>query len=115
MGLLTPKEAATELRSTVKQVWGLIHDGELGYVDVGRGTRRPRMMIDRRDLDAFIEKRKRRKVAVCLTQKVGKVGKRTERAGASASGSAASADGSKRIFQLSEMRKRLLGNTGKDS
>ncbi|MEX0827649.1 MAG: helix-turn-helix domain-containing protein [Haliea sp.] len=59
-GLLTTKEAASELRITVEQFRALVHDGELAYVNVGRGKKRPRMMFTPQDLDDFIERRKRR-------------------------------------------------------
>jgi excisionase family DNA binding protein len=99
MGLLTMKEAATVLRTTVKQVWGLVHDGELTYVDTGRGKKKPRIAFDQQDLDAFIERRKRRRV--CESS-------RTAKTTRPRSGSKGKRIVSLRDFQISERRKKLL-------
>jgi PTS system nitrogen regulatory IIA component len=54
--LLTTEEVAEYLRVTPKTVREWIQRGELEAIDVGQGYR-----IFKRDLDAFIERRRRRK------------------------------------------------------
>src|SRR5262249_26684023 len=61
--LLTRNEAARILRVTPEQVTRHVRDGELAYVNVGRGGKRPRMRFTEADLTEFIERRKRRCVA----------------------------------------------------
>ncbi|MGB3865052.1 MAG: helix-turn-helix domain-containing protein [Xanthobacteraceae bacterium] len=60
--LLTPKEAAARLAITVDHLAGLVKDGEIAYIFVGRGEKRPRRRFTEADLDAFIERRRRREV-----------------------------------------------------
>ena len=60
--LRTPKQAAERLQTSVAQVIGLVHDGELKYVNIGRGKKKPRMRFTDDDLDELIERRKRREV-----------------------------------------------------
>jgi excisionase family DNA binding protein len=57
--LITPKEAAKRLRVSIETLAGLAHDGELVYVNVGRGRQRVRMMFTQQDLEEFIDRRKR--------------------------------------------------------
>ncbi len=54
--LLTTEEVAERLRVTPKTVREWIQRGELEAIDAGQGYR-----IFKRDLDAFIERRRRRK------------------------------------------------------
>ncbi len=54
--LLKTDEVAEHLRVTPKTVREWIQRGELEAIDVGQGYR-----ISKRDLDAFIERRRRRK------------------------------------------------------
>src|SRR5262249_18325365 len=61
--LRTRKEAARRLKVTPDQLAKLVHDGELRYVNVGRGKKRPRMRFTDADLDEFIERRTRREVS----------------------------------------------------
>lgn len=61
--LLTPKEAAARLAITVDHLAGLVADGEIAYIFVGRGEKRPRRRFAEEDLDAFIERRRRREVS----------------------------------------------------
>lgn len=60
--LLTPKEAAARLSITVEQLAALVRDGEIAYVGVGRGAKRPRRRFTEVDLDEFIQRRRRREV-----------------------------------------------------
>ena len=64
--LRTPKEAAERLQTSVEQLTGFVRDGELKYVNLGRGKKRPRRMFTDEDLDEFIERRKRREVSELL-------------------------------------------------
>jgi len=52
--LLTPAEAADELRVSAEQVRCLIRRGELTAVNVGTGSKRPLYRITRRALDEFM-------------------------------------------------------------
>lgn len=52
--LLTLKEAAARLTSTTDQVMGLVADGELKFINVGRGKLKPRYRFDEADIDDFI-------------------------------------------------------------
>ncbi len=54
--LLTTKEVADKLRVHVKTVQEWIAKGELAAIDLGQGYR-----ITKSDLDAFLEKRRRRR------------------------------------------------------
>ena len=58
--LFDSKEAAADLRITVDQLLKFVHDGEIGYVNVGRGRKRPRYRFRRDDLEDFKERRRRR-------------------------------------------------------
>src|SRR6516162_1475905 len=66
MGVLrTPKEAAERLQISVDQLTGFAEDGEVRYVNVGRGKKRPRRRYTDDDLDEFIERRKRKEAGLC--------------------------------------------------
>src|SRR5215469_14598733 len=67
--LRTPKQAAERLQTSVEQLTGFVRDGELKYVNLGRGKKRPRRMFTDDDLDEFIERRKRREATggLCLS------------------------------------------------
>jgi len=58
--LLTVDQAAAYLNVTADQVTAFVQDGELQYINVGRGKRKPRIRITTQDLDEFIERRTRR-------------------------------------------------------
>jgi excisionase family DNA binding protein len=60
VNLLTRAEAAKLLRITPEQLAEHVRDGELPYINVGRGVKRPRMRFTELDLAEFIERRKRR-------------------------------------------------------
>ena len=66
--LLTLDDAAQHLNVTSDQVTAFVQDGELRYINVGRGKKRPRMRFTVADLDEFIEARRRRDVACQSTR-----------------------------------------------
>jgi excisionase family DNA binding protein len=61
-GLLTLAEAAARLHVTAEKVRTYVRDGELQYINVGHGTKRPRYRFSDTDIDELIEQRKRRDV-----------------------------------------------------
>jgi excisionase family DNA binding protein len=66
--LLTPKETAAVLRVSLDTLDGIVADGDLVFVNVGRGVRKPRRMFARSDIDGFINRRKRRRQP-CISTK----------------------------------------------
>ena len=60
------KQAARKLGISEDQTRGLIEDGELQFINLGRGKKRPRMRFTEADLDELIERR-RRKITPCLS------------------------------------------------
>src|ERR1700730_4155099 len=62
MSLLSPKIAAGLLHISIKTLSGFVSDGEIRYVNVGRGKVKRRIMFTETDLAAFIERRARRDV-----------------------------------------------------
>lgn len=60
------KQAAKKLAVSEEQARGLVQDGELQFINVGRGKKRPRMRFTEADLDDLIERR-RRKASPCLS------------------------------------------------
>ena len=62
------KRAARKLGISEDQTRGLIADGELQFINLGRGKKRPRMRFAEADLDELIERR-RRKITPCLSTK----------------------------------------------
>ena len=79
-GLRTPTEAAHKLRCSIKTLNGHIESGDLGYVVIGQGKKRPRRMFTDADLDAFITNRTRKDVPCPSTRT------RVRRSGNSTSG-----------------------------
>src|SRR5665647_567803 len=59
---LTPKQAASFLRISVKTLTGHADDGEIRYTDVGRGKKNKRRMYEVADLEEFKKRRTRRDV-----------------------------------------------------
>ena len=59
------KHAARTLGITEDQTRGLIQDGELHFIDVGRGKKRPRIRLTEADLDELIERRRRKREQQC--------------------------------------------------
>ena len=70
-GLLTIDQAAAYLGITEDQVAGFVQDGELSYINVGRGKKRARYRFTIPDLQAFIEHRRRREVSCRSTNPKG--------------------------------------------
>src|ERR1022692_3591240 len=60
--LITPYEAAEELGISTKLLLGYVRDGELRYVDVGRGGKRKKRMFNPADVEDFKERRTRREM-----------------------------------------------------
>src|SRR5438128_1190440 len=56
--LLTLKETAARLKSTPDQVIGLVGDGKLKYINVGRGRIKPRYRFAPADIDEFEDKQR---------------------------------------------------------
>src|SRR5215470_708677 len=61
-GLLTSAEAARKLRCSIKTLNAHVAAGDLRYVIIGKGTKRPRRMYVAADLDAFIANQTRKDV-----------------------------------------------------
>src|SRR5262252_4531956 len=59
-GLLTPAEAARKLRCSVKTLRAHVAAGDLRYVTIGQGKKRPRIRFTDADLDEFIANRTRK-------------------------------------------------------
>jgi hypothetical protein len=60
-GLRTPQEVAARLGVSVKQVKTLaLKDGELRFINTGRGTKNIRMMFTDTDVEDFIKRRAKR-------------------------------------------------------
>jgi excisionase family DNA binding protein len=66
--LLTIDQAAVYLNITDEQVSAFIADGSLDYINVGRGSTRPRIRFTKQDLDAFIDRRRQREAACPSTK-----------------------------------------------
>ena len=64
--LLTPKIAAADLGISTKTLTGHADDGEIRYINVGRGKKKKRRMYTRPDLEEFKERRAQREVK-CLS------------------------------------------------
>jgi excisionase family DNA binding protein len=60
--LLTPEQAALRLNITEDQLSAFTHDGEIAYINVGRGKKRPRRRYAEDDIMEFLERRRRREV-----------------------------------------------------
>src|SRR6266496_2033351 len=57
--LLTLKETAARLRTTTKHAKGLITDGKLKWINVGRGHMKSRIRVSSDDIDEFEQNNKR--------------------------------------------------------
>lgn len=62
--LLTLAQAAAYLNITDEQLAAFVQDGTLDYINVGRGSKRPRIRFTKQDLDAFIDRRRQKEVRV---------------------------------------------------
>ena len=56
--LLDPKDAAARLNITEEQVRAFARDGDLKFINMGRGAKRPRYRFSAADIDELIAKRK---------------------------------------------------------
>src|SRR5262245_18588718 len=62
VGLRTPAEAARKLHCSIKTLNGHVAAGDLRYVIIGKGMKRPRRMFADDDLDEFITTQSRKDV-----------------------------------------------------
>jgi excisionase family DNA binding protein len=98
--LLNPHEAANRLGVSVDTLDGIVRDGALAFVNVGRGEKRPRRMFDEHDVDAFIETRKQR----CTSTKTASRNSSKRKSGSRGDNIVALHDA-----RIADRRKRLLG------
>jgi hypothetical protein len=63
--LLTLKEAAARFKSTTAQVMGLVEDGKLKYINVGRGKIKPRYRFALTDIEEFVDQQRVREEPSC--------------------------------------------------
>jgi excisionase family DNA binding protein len=63
--LKTPREAAERLGVSVKTIIGLVDDGALRFVDVGRGKVKRRLKFRDEYLDEFVADRSRKEPPPC--------------------------------------------------
>src|SRR6266404_6082613 len=61
--LHSPKCTAAALGVSVKTLNGFVRDGEISYIDVGRGKKKKRRMFTDRNIEEFKERRARREVS----------------------------------------------------
>jgi hypothetical protein len=69
MSLYNGKEAAKKLNISEEQLSAFARDGEISYINVGRGTKRPSRRYTDEDLEAFKELRRRREVCLSTSPK----------------------------------------------
>lgn len=103
--LITRKEAAGLLRVSTDTLDGLVHDGELAYVNVGRGKRRQRRMFIQQDVEDFIERRRRRNVAIPIVVRRSRISKNTPSTGSSVEWNSQIAEQKRRLNELLSARK----------
>jgi len=97
--LRTPRSAANWLGVSVKTLRGLVQDGELRYVNVGRGKKNIRRMFADEDLQDF-KKRRTTMDAPCQS-----IGTKTRHSTITTSSSAAIGFTARRALKTSEKRK----------
>ena len=95
-GLLLPPQAADKLNVTIEQLMGFVRDGELRYVNLGRGSKRPRYAFTDTDINDLIEKRQTREAPCPST------GRQIRRSGNPTSGSKVIGFTARRNAQLRE-------------
>ncbi len=100
--LLSRREVANGMHVSPETVDGYVKDGELAYVNVGRGKKRERRMFEESAVYDLIENRKRRGNG-CISTKTGNrnIGRRK-------SGSRGHNIVDLRDARIAERRKRLL-------
>lgn len=64
--LRTPKQAAARLQMSVEQLTAFARDGDIRYINTGRGKKIPRRMFTDRDLDDFAVEHKAKAVPTSL-------------------------------------------------
>jgi hypothetical protein len=64
-GLLTADQAAAKLACSIKTLNGHVKAGELKYVTIGHGKKRPRKMFTDADLDGFIAAQTKKDSPAC--------------------------------------------------
>lgn len=67
MALLTPKDAAAALNMSVKTLRGHVADGNIRYIVIGRGRKRPNIAFDDSDIAEFKDHQRRRRAPLCLS------------------------------------------------
>jgi hypothetical protein len=68
--LMTLREAAGRLKSTADQVIGLVNDGKLTYINIGRGKIKPRYRFADSDINEFEDQQRvREEPRRCLSIK----------------------------------------------
>ena len=100
--LMNPRETAQLLHVSADTLEGLVKDGDLPFVNVSRGKKRPRRMFDEADIEAFIEKRKQRGIGCIYTRRESRNSFRRK------SGSTGSNIVDLHDARIAERRKRLL-------
>jgi len=64
-GLKTQAQAALKLNCSIKTLKAHVEAGELKYVTIGHGKKRPRKMFTDADLDEFVAVQTRKDVSAC--------------------------------------------------
>jgi excisionase family DNA binding protein len=60
--LFNLRQAAAKLGVSVDHLRAVVQDGDLAYINVGRGKKRPTLRFTQADLDDFVERRRKREV-----------------------------------------------------
>jgi excisionase family DNA binding protein len=61
--MMSPEDAAKYIGHSIDLVYDMIRDGEIPFVKKGNGTKRTQYVVDRLDLDKWIDTRKESNVA----------------------------------------------------
>jgi excisionase family DNA binding protein len=61
--LMSPEDAAKYIGHSVDLVYNMIRNGEIPFVKKGNGTKRIQYLLDRLDLDKWIDSKKESNVA----------------------------------------------------
>src|SRR4051794_32927192 len=70
LALLTHPETAQRLGITEEQLTAFVQDGEIAYINVGRGKKRPRRRYTEQDISEFLERRRRREACLSIATSV---------------------------------------------
>src|SRR5882757_6388759 len=95
------KQAARKLGISEDQVRGFVKAGELRFINLGLGKKRPRMRFTQTDLDNFVERRGQR-IVQCLS-----IDRRSHRTGSMTSRPGATGFTARRNAQLAKTPKSL--------